>query len=70
MCLVFFRLSCLFIAALWSLAGKELTSWLLFAMFFVFLSLSHVVSFFDYDMDKSIANLGLPSHGINTRKNN
>ena len=32
LCLVFFMLSCLFIAALWSLAGKGLTSWLLFVM--------------------------------------
>ena len=42
LCLVFFMLSCLSIAALWSPAGKGLTSWLLFVMF-VFLSLSHVV---------------------------
>ena len=45
--LVFFMLSRLFIAALWSPAGKALTSRLLFVMFncvFVFLSLSHVVS--------------------------
>ena len=33
LCLVCFMLSCLFIAALWSLAGKGLTSWLLFMMF-------------------------------------
>ena len=32
-CLVFFMLSLLFIAALWSPAGKRLTSWLLFVMF-------------------------------------
>ena len=31
-CLVFVMLSRLFIAALWSLAGKGLTSWLLFVM--------------------------------------
>ena len=31
--LVFFMLSHLFIAALWSPAGKGLTSWLLFVMF-------------------------------------
>ena len=37
-------LSRLFIAALWSPTGKGLTSWLLFALFFVFLLLSHVVS--------------------------
>ena len=30
LCLVFLMLSCLFIAALWSPAGKGLTSWLLF----------------------------------------
>ena len=35
---------CLFIAALWSPAGKGLTSWLLFVMFIVVLFLSHVVS--------------------------
>ena len=35
----------LFIAALWSPAGKGLNSWLLFVMFKIaFLSLSHVVS--------------------------
>ena len=33
LCLVFFMLSHLFIAALWSTAGKGLTSWLLFGMF-------------------------------------
>ena len=32
LCLEFLMLSCLFIAALWSPAGKELTSWLLFVM--------------------------------------
>ena len=32
LCLVFIMLSCLFIAALWSPAGKGLTSWLLFVM--------------------------------------
>ena len=35
--LVFVMLSCLFIAALWSHAGKGLTSWLLLVMFIVFL---------------------------------
>ena len=46
LCLVFVMLSHLFVAALWSPAGKGLTSWLSFVMFnyFVFLSLSHVVS--------------------------
>ena len=43
LCLVFVMLSRLFIAALWSSVGKGLTSWLLFVMF-VFLSISHVVS--------------------------
>ena len=39
LCLVFFVLSHLFIAALWSPAGKGLTSWLLFLMFnFVFVT--------------------------------
>ena len=33
LCLVFVMLSHLFIAALWSPAGKRLTSWLLFVMF-------------------------------------
>ena len=33
LCLVFVMLSHLFIAALWSPAGKGLTSWLLFVMF-------------------------------------
>ena len=42
LCLVFVMLSHLFIAALWSPAGKGLTSWLLFVIF-VFLSLSHMV---------------------------
>ena len=32
-CLLFFMLSRLFIAAMWSPAGKGLTSWLLFVMF-------------------------------------
>ena len=32
-CLVLFMLSRLFIAALWSPAGKGLTVWLMFAMF-------------------------------------
>ena len=46
LCLVFVMLSCLFIAALWSPAGKGLTSWLLFVMFNCDLSFSHVVSWF------------------------
>ena len=33
LCLVFVVLSRLFIAAVWSSAGKGLTSWLLFVMF-------------------------------------
>ena len=36
LCLMFFMLSRLFIAALWSPAGKELTSWILLVMFIVF----------------------------------
>ena len=32
-CIVLGMLSCLYIAALWSPAGKGLTSWLLFVMF-------------------------------------
>ena len=44
-CLVsFLMLSRLFIAALWSSAGKGLTAWLLLVMFIVILLLSHVVS--------------------------
>ena len=39
LCLVFVMLSRLFIAALWSPAGKELTFWLSFVMFnFVFVT--------------------------------
>ena len=37
-------LSCLFIVALWPPAKKGLTLALLYVIFFVFLSLSHVVS--------------------------
>ena len=40
--LVFLMLSRLFIVVLWSPAGKGLTSWLLLAMFIVFLSLYNV----------------------------
>ena len=43
LCPVFVMLLRSFIAALWSTAGKGLTSWLSFVMF-VFLSLSLVVS--------------------------
>ena len=44
LCLVFVMLSRLFIAALWSPAGKGLTSWHLFVMSNVILSLSDVVT--------------------------
>ena len=44
LCLVFVMLSRLLIAALWSLDGKRLTSWLLYVMFIVILLLSHLVS--------------------------
>ena len=44
LCLVFVMLLRLFIAALWSPAGKGLTSWLSFLMFNCDLSFSHVVS--------------------------
>ena len=44
LCLMFFMLSRVFIAALSSPAGKGLTFWLLLVMFIVFLLLSHVVS--------------------------
>ena len=43
-CLMFVMLSCLFIAALWSPMGKELTSWLLVVMFIVSVLLSHLLS--------------------------
>ena len=43
-CLVFVTILRPFIAALWTPAGKGLTSWLLFVTFIVFLLLSHVVS--------------------------
>ena len=43
-CLVFVMLKYLFIAALWSPAGKGLTSWLSVVIFIASLSLSHVVS--------------------------
>ena len=41
LCLVFVMLSHLFITALWSPAGKGLTSWLSFVVSIVSLSLSH-----------------------------
>ena len=44
LCIVFAMLSCLFIAALWSTEGKELTSWFLFVLFIVILLLSRLVS--------------------------
>ena len=44
LCLVFFMLLRLFIAVLWSPAGKGLTSKHSFVMFYCVLSLSHVVS--------------------------
>ena len=44
LCHVIVMLLHLFIAALWSPAGKGLTSWLLFVMFIVVVLLSHVVS--------------------------
>ena len=44
LCLVFLMLWRLFIVALWSPAGKGLTSWLLLVMFIAFLLLSYVLS--------------------------
>ena len=44
LCLVFVMLLSLLIAALWSPAGKGLTSWPSFVMFNFALSHSHVVS--------------------------
>ena len=46
--LVFLMPLRLYFAALWSPAGKRLTSWLLLVMFIVFLLLSHVVSLVRY----------------------
>ena len=40
LCLVLLMLSRLFIAAMWSPAGKGLTSWLMFVMFIVFVTFS------------------------------
>ena len=40
LCLVFLKFSRLFIAALWSPAGKGLTSWLFMVMFMIFFFLS------------------------------
>ena len=49
LCLVLVMLLRLFIAALWSPAGKRLTSWLLSVMSnYDFFSLSHVVSWVSY----------------------
>ena len=48
LCLVFFMLSRLLIVALWSPAGKGLTSWLLFVMFNCVLSLFQAVSWVMY----------------------
>ena len=45
-CLVFLVLSRLLIAALWSPAGKGLTSWFSLVMFIVFLLVSHVKLYF------------------------
>ena len=42
-CLVFIMLLRLFIAALWSHAGKGLTYWFLFVMFNCVLSFSYVI---------------------------
>ena len=44
LCLVFLMLSHLFIAVLWSPAGKGETSWLLLVRFIVFLFFPHVAS--------------------------
>ena len=46
LCLAFLIFSRLFIAALWSPAGKGLTSSLLLVMFIAFLLLSHVVQMY------------------------
>ena len=44
LCLVLLMLSRLFIVALWSSAGKGMTSWFVLVIFIVLLLLSHVVS--------------------------
>ena len=49
LCLVLVMLSGPFIDALWSPTGKGLISWLLFVVFYCFLSLSHVVSWLRCD---------------------
>ena len=61
--IVFAMLFRLFIAALWSLAGKGLTSWLSFVMFYCVLSLSHVVSWVWY-LIVSIPDLFHLSYGV------
>ena len=50
-------LSLLFIAAFWSPAGEGLTSWHLFVMLIVFVSLSHVVSWARWYLIVSIPDL-------------
>ena len=44
LCFVFLMLARLFMAALWSPAGKGLTSWFLLVMLIACLLFSHVVS--------------------------
>ena len=61
-------LSRLFIAALWSPAGKGLTSWLSGEMFNCILSLSHVVSWSGVVRD-FIDSLSLPSFLLSCRIN-
>ena len=58
LCLLFVMLSRLFIAALWSPEGKEMTSWLLFVMFIVILFPSHLntVIFYISDDPSAICN--------------
>ena len=57
LCLVFVMLAHLFIAALWSPAGKELTSWLLFVILNCIWSLSRVVFWVRCDNHVSIPDL-------------
>ena len=44
LCFLFVMLSCLFLAALWPIAGNGMTFWLSFAMFYCVFVIFHVVS--------------------------
>ena len=55
LCIMFLMLSRLFITALWSSAGKRLTSWLFLVMFIVFLLLSELVSWSGVVLDRIVS---------------